>query len=251
MNDGGQPVASAGDLAPQVAEELRVLVVAGMATGVLVAGLGGRLAMLLLRLTSPAPVKGLVSDDGFVIGRVTLSGTYNLAMLGGLVGVIGAAAYQWVRPWLLGPGWLRSVTVALASGAVVGSMLIHADGIDFTRLKPTWLALTLFVTLPAVFALSVARAVDAVEQPGSWTRQGRRRWILPLVVLAVVPLAGVALLVAAPVVAGWALVRSRAPIRVARANRAVGVAVRAGWLGVASVGLLALGRDVADVLAAV
>src|SRR5829696_4411584 len=144
----------------RLVEGLRVLTVAGIPTGVLVAGVGSRLAMLLLRLTSDESVNGLESDDGFTIGEVTLSGTYNLLMLGATVGVIGAGAYRMVRPWLIGPNWLRRVTVALGAGAVVGSMLIHADGVDFRALTPTWLAIGLFVALPATFALAVAVAVD-------------------------------------------------------------------------------------------
>lgn len=60
---------------------------------VVVVGVGSRLAMFVLRLTSPDNAHGVVNDDGFVIGQVTLSGTYNLLNLGAAVGVIGA-----VRP---------------------------------------------------------------------------------------------------------------------------------------------------------
>jgi len=40
----------------------------GAIAGALVGGIGGRLAMLLLRLTSPDAVTGMISDDGFEIG---------------------------------------------------------------------------------------------------------------------------------------------------------------------------------------
>jgi hypothetical protein len=70
-----------------------VVVMAGIPTGVVVAGVGSRLAMLLLRLTSSSSVGGVSSDDGFEIGRFTLGGTYNLLLLGAAVGVIGAVAY--------------------------------------------------------------------------------------------------------------------------------------------------------------
>lgn len=63
-------------------DRLRLLIVAGITTGVLVVGVGSRLAMFALRLTSPEHVRGITSDDGFVIGRFTLSGTYNLLALG-------------------------------------------------------------------------------------------------------------------------------------------------------------------------
>ena len=134
-----------------------LLALAGISTGVVVAGVGSRLAMLTLRLTSHPRVIGVQSDDDFTIGRFTFFGTYNLLVLGAAFGVIGAAVYQWVRPWLIGPQWFRYVTVGLACGAVVGSMLIHADGIDFRALTPTWLAIALFVALPFLFGVADRR----------------------------------------------------------------------------------------------
>lgn len=50
-------------------EGMRVLIVGGIPVGVLVVGIGSRLAMLLLRVTSPDSVVGITSDDGFIIGR--------------------------------------------------------------------------------------------------------------------------------------------------------------------------------------
>src|SRR6476660_3821704 len=89
----------------ELLETLRIVVVAGLSVGIVVIGLGSRLAMLLLRLTSPDSVIGVTSDDGFEIGRVTLAGTYNLLLIGATVGFIGAVAYVAVAPWLLGPTW--------------------------------------------------------------------------------------------------------------------------------------------------
>ena len=71
-------------LRAQVLEEARIVVVAGILVGVLVGGVGLRLAMLLLRVTSPDYAIGAESDDGFVIGDVSLLGTYQLLALGGL-----------------------------------------------------------------------------------------------------------------------------------------------------------------------
>ena len=167
-------------------EWMRVLIVAGIPAGVLMVGVGSRVAMLLLRLTSPDHVQGIQSDDDFTIGQVTFSGTVNLLMLGAAIGVIGACAYRAVAPWLIGPLWFRRLTTGLAAGAVGGSMLVHADGIDFTVLKPTWFAIGLFVALPAVFGTFIGSFVDAAARPDSWTaRPGRRRWLVPLLLVVV------------------------------------------------------------------
>lgn len=236
------PVAEAPlSVRDEVAERLWVLMVAGIPTGVLVAGVGSRLAMLVLRLTSPDTVVGVTSDDGFEIGRFTIGGTYNLLMLGAAVGLIGAAAYRAVQPWLLGPEWFRRLTVAAASGAVVGSLLIHADGVDFRVLEPTWLAVSLFVALPALFGAAVGFAVDRVAAVAAAPR--RRRWRLPAVLVAAFPLTIVFVAIAATVLAVWVPVR-RGLGRAGGLPVPAGIGVRAAWLVIALVGLAALVGDV-------
>lgn len=234
------------DVFGEVLDRLRVLVVAGVSVGVLVAGVGSRLAMFVLRLTSPDHVVGLTSDDGFTIGRFTLGGTYNLLVLGAAVGIIGAAAYRAVAPWLLGPGWFRRFTTAAASGAVVGSMLVHADGIDFRLLKPLWLAVGMFVVLPALFAVAIGIAVDRVSSPESWTDRGRRRWGLPAVLIAAFPPVLVFVVLALAVLAVWV------PVRRLLAGRDVplvlGLAVRGAWLAIAVSGLVTLVHDIGDLI---
>ena len=224
-----------------VSERLWVLIVAGIPTGVLVAGVGSRLAMLTLRLTSSDAVVGVTSDDGFEIGRFTLGGTYSLLMLGAGVGVVGAAAYRAVQPWLLGPTWFRRLTVAAGSGAVVGSMLIHADGIDFRVLKPTWLAVGLFVALPALFGAVIAVAVDRVS--ANVAEHGWWRWVLPTVLVVAFPPAIVVVGIAAVVLAAWVPVR-RGLESTGGLPKAARLGVRAAWLMIALLGLAALVGDV-------
>ncbi|MGB5757944.1 MAG: hypothetical protein WBM50_13590 [Acidimicrobiales bacterium] len=237
--------AAIGVVRSEVFERFRVLVVAGVTVGVLVVGVGSRLAMLLLRLTSPESVVGATSDDGFTIGRFTLGGTYNLLLLGASVGIIGAAAYRAVAPWLLGPAWFRRLTTAVASGAVVGSMLVHSDGVDFRLLKPLWLAIGLFVALPALFAVAIGLGVDRVASADSWTKVGRRRWALPLVLIAGFPLV---LFIAVPallVLAAWVPVR-QSLTSIETVPLMMRVIIRSVWLAIAVAGLVALVRDVGE-----
>jgi hypothetical protein len=226
-----------GDLA-------RVIVVSGIAVGAIVGGLGSRIAMLILRLTSPGTVDGIESDHGFTIGQVTLGGTYNLILVGSAVGVIGAAAYVAVRPWLVGPAWLRRTAVGATAGALVGSMLIEPDGVDFTLLQPLWLAVALFVALSAAVGVALAVAVDHVSSADSWTARGRARWAAPLVLCAfvfpaVAVIAPLLLIVAAllPVARAMRRPLSRSPV-----GR---MAVRAGFATIPVLGLIALSQDLA------
>ncbi|MCE9622660.1 MAG: hypothetical protein K8R99_09975 [Actinomycetia bacterium] len=227
-----------------VLERMRVLIVAGVATGALVVGIGSRLAMLLLRVTSSERVNGLQSDDDFTIGRFTLAGTYNLVMLGSLVGVIGFGVYRLVKPWLIGPQWFRRLTLGIASGVVVGPMLIHADGIDFTVLKPKWLAIGLFIALPALFAVAIGVVVDAVDRPESWTARRRWRWLLPIIIVACVPVILIFLALALIPVGIWALAGDVDFPAEVRSVRWLPNAIRSAWLVIVALGLSALINDV-------
>jgi hypothetical protein len=225
-------------------EGMRVLIVGGIPVGVLVVGIGSRLAMLLLRVTSPDRVRGVISDDGFTIGQFTLGGTYNLLTLGAAVGIIGAGAYRMVAPWLIGPTWFRRLTTGLASAAVVGSMLVHADGIDFTLLKPTWLAIGLFVALPGAFGALIGSAVEAVSKPDSWTAQVRRRWLLPAIAVGCFPLTVPFLFFAFLLLWFWAFADIAAVTNDLRRIPLYSVAVRSIWLFIAVAGLVALVKDI-------
>jgi hypothetical protein len=231
-------------------EGMRVLIVGGIPAGVILVGVGGRVAMFILRLTSPDYVRGVTSDDGFVIGQVTLFGTYNLLGLGAVVGFIGAAVYRMVAPWLIGPSWFRRLTTGLAAAAVGGSMLIHADGVDFTLLKPTWLAIGLFIVLPGLFGTLIGPAVDAVSRPDSWTTRGRRRWLLPIVCVGFVPFAIPVILFAVVVFAVWVMVSDAEPVQRVRRAPMYALAVRSAWLLIAVLGLVALVNDTQAVVSA-
>lgn len=229
-----------------IAHTLRLIVVAGVTCGALVVGVGSRLAMLLLRVTTGPEVHGVESDDGFRIGQVTLSGTYSLLSLGAGVGVIGASAYLLVRTWLIGPQWLRRATTGVASAAVAGAMLVHDDGIDFHLLTPTWLAIGLFVALPGLFGVAIAVTVDRFE--AHLDVRTASFWWPPLVLLALFPFvlaimpfvaAGVLAVTSASSTDGWRRVRS---------HRGVRVGVRAVWASVAVLGLLALVSDVVAIV---
>ena len=239
-DDDAAPAAGPGS---RGAETVRVIVVAGILYG-LVVGIGSRLAMLLLRVTSPRRVIGMRSDDDFVIGRFTLSGTYNLLVIGAGVGMIGAAVYLLVASRLLGPAWFRYLTVGLASAAVIGSMIVHATGADFTQLKPTWLAIALFVALPGLFGTFIGPAVATVQRPGSWTNIGRRRWLLPVIAVLLVPPAILAVGIVVIVVTVLTAFGANPALRNVRCTRTFGLLIRVAWMTIAVAGLAALINDI-------
>ena len=142
---------------------------AGAIGGALGGGVGGRVAMFVLRLTSPDRARGVISDDGFEIGRFTAT-TVTLVLLTAVLGSGVGLAYTAVRGFL--PARWR-VPLWAGTGAVVGgAMLVHPDGVDFTLLEPTWLACLLFVVVPALGAGLIAWFV---ERWSTWWCVDRRR----------------------------------------------------------------------------
>lgn len=153
---------------------------AGLVCGALVGGVGGRLAMFLLRLTSADAVRGLETDDGFAIGAVT-GATLFLLIVTTALGAIGGLLYLGVRPWLPPRG--RPVVFGLVGAVLGGLLFINPDGRDFTLLGPRWLAVALFVLLPAAYGVSLSLLAERLLRPRGWQRN-RWRWLaaLPLVV---------------------------------------------------------------------
>jgi hypothetical protein len=131
---------------------------AGVLAGAIVGGVLGRLAMALLRVTSSQAVIGATSDDGFEIGRVSLQSLQLVALTGiggGLAGVVYTVFGPAVRQTRL-----RIVLWTVMGGAAGGAVIVHSDGVDFTLLGPAWLAVSLFVLLPALGAFAVARLAE-------------------------------------------------------------------------------------------
>jgi hypothetical protein len=165
-------------------------VIIGAATGALIGGVGGRIAMRVLLLTSDDSVRGLTSDDGFEIGRFTLANTIGLLVVTAMIGVLAALLFLVARPFVARLG--RAVVPAMAAlyGVLGGAMMVHRDGIDFRVLEPALLAIALFVAICAGFGAVAAWLVSAAAADDGWPRS-RSWWILgpPLVLLLFPPFA--------------------------------------------------------------
>jgi hypothetical protein len=229
-------------------ERLRVSVLGGGLLGLAIGGVGGRLAMFVLRLTSPDSVQGAVSDDGFVIGRVTLGGVVGLCALATVVGIGGALVYRLVAPSLVGPPWLRSLTAAVGSGLVIGAIIVHPDGVDFTLLEPPALAIAFFVAIPAAFGAAIGPLLERWDRRDAWVNHGRRKWLIPLAVLAFGFAAIPLVLIAAAVIIIWAALAPLGPVHAMRTSPVARNLARACWIGIAALGGVALVQDVADIL---
>lgn len=183
----------------RAARRLAAITAAGALVGLLVGGVGGRLAMMALARLNPA-ADGLTSDDGFVIGQVTLAGTLNLLAAGTFLGVLGAAIYAVLRALMIGPRWFQVLSIAVGPAVVVGEQLVHTDGVDFTLLNPPWVPITLFLLIPGLYAALLTVVAERWLEPDRVFARARLPLALaPLLLFA--PLAPALGLLAA----GWVL----------------------------------------------
>jgi hypothetical protein len=215
----------------------------GMVAGFLVGGVGGRLAMLLLRLTSSDGIRGIESDDGFEIGRFSTETLFLLGattLVGGMLGV----GYLAVRRWLPAAG--RRAQAAVFFGLVGGAFVIEPDGVDFTLLDPLWLAVALFVALPAGFGWLLA---ELAERRLGGEHGLRKSNVAAVIVFVVVGFLGVVPLLLIPIAALCVLAGRRWPGLGAAVDSApVTWGVRALLLAVAAASAAGLATDVSEIL---
>jgi hypothetical protein len=139
---------------------------AGALVGATVGGIGGRLAMFALRLTSDDRVLGTITDDGFEIGRFTTATLFLLTVTAGL-GAATGATYFVVRETLPQRG--RTLLWATVVGLLTGADLLKPDSLDFTVLEPRSFAVASFVLLPTVAAFLIAFTIERLLVLEPWS----------------------------------------------------------------------------------
>ncbi len=238
-----RPSVQAGPLV--AARAIAAGVAAGLIAGFLIGGVGGRLAMLVLRLTSDPALRGLETDDGFIIGIVSTS-TIFLLMLTTMLGALGGLFYLVVRSWL--PARTRRWWFGALAGAYGGAGVIRPGGIDFTRLEPLWLAIAMFVAICAAYGVAVSVFAERFLALDSRFRESRAAVaaLIPIGLLAAVGMFGIA--IAMGVIAAILLWRSWPAVARAWTSRPMTIL---GRIALAAFGIgsaIALVRDVAAVL---
>jgi hypothetical protein len=168
------------------ARRLAAVTWAGALIGLVVGGVGSRVAMLVLARLNPQAT-GVTSDDGFTIGQLTTA-TFNLLAVSMLIGVLGGGIYLVLRGLMLGPRWFQVASVSLGPAVVVGSMLVHVEGVDYTVLDPAWLAIVMFVTIPGVYAALLTVVAERwLLRDSTWMQSSL--WLAVVPLLLWVPLA--------------------------------------------------------------
>jgi hypothetical protein len=129
---------------------------AGLFTGILVAGVGGRIVMRVAALRVPEAA-GRLTDNGNAIGEITLSGTVALVLVGALFfGLLGATLWVVVSPWIPGGGRTRAMLAMPIAVSFAGIALIQARNPDFAVLRHDAVTVGLLLALVALAGLAIA-----------------------------------------------------------------------------------------------
>ena len=206
----------------------------GILGGVLTAGLGGRLLMRIIAVTSDQQAQGRLTEADEVVGRVSVDGTIFLVLFVGVfAGAVGATGFALARSVLPRGGAAAGLVVAGIVGGllVLPSDLLNPESVDFRILGPTWLAALMIVVLVAVFGATSGVLIDTFTSrwPAPSVRGRGLVGLLPIVVLILPSPLFLAVLVVV-VVRGWerpGLVHGRIGRSIAALLAVAGLA---GWV---------------------
>lgn len=141
-----------------LARYIAVAGLAGLITGIVVGGFGGRLFMRVAGAAAPDRVRGAGTEAGFTVGEVTAGGTIALIVFVGIfVGVVGAAIYLASAPWL---SWARrwrglvAGVVLFAAGSATSDVM-NPDNFDFVILDNEALLVAMIVGLFLAFGVFI------------------------------------------------------------------------------------------------
>lgn len=239
----------ATDVLRQFLRTCAIGVSAGAIAGVLVGGLGGRLAMRILAATSGDSVQGALTDAEERVGDITLSGTLGLVIFIGIFGgIAGGLLFMALRRWLPNRAWMAGLAIGMLLLFIARADPLDPKSVDLEILSPELLAVALFLVLFPLYGMVLASLVARFDR--SYPVLSRRpRAIaahLPLLPVVLAPPLALALVVGAVVD-----VFAKAP-RFARIwhERGVDLAGRALLIVGGTLSVVWVGMGVGDILSA-
>lgn len=149
----------------EIARHAAIVGVAGVITGVVVGGVGGRILMRIAAVAAPDRVMGATTENGNRIGDITVGGTVAIVVfVGVLLGLVGAIAYLMAEPWLSWTGRWRGVAFGAFLLAIGGAGTLTSDNFDFFLVGNQELVVAMFVALFIGFGTLLGPVVARLEQ---------------------------------------------------------------------------------------
>lgn len=160
----------------------------GLIAGVLIGGLGSRIAMRLSALAGGDSILGMVTENGNVVGNITVDGTLLLIYAGGLAGAIGGFVYMAWRRWIPGPPRWRGLVYGVILLSIFGRLVIEGDNPDFVRFGPPVLNIIMFASLFIFYGLLLVPLAEWFNRSFPVASTRRVLTLIAYGVLAIPPL---------------------------------------------------------------
>lgn len=199
---------------------LTVAVVAGLGSGVLLAGAGGRLAMRLLAVTAGDDAQGQLTEADETVGRITVGGSIGFVIFTGLFfGGASGLLYLLVRRWLPS-GRLGGLAFGGLLLVLFGTRIdpLRAKNPDFEIVGPRWLSVVVFVALVLAHGMLVAAVAGRYSRSLPLLSRRRRAIAAHLPLLLLVPMALVVVILAIVGILAVALSQLRPVLEVIRSH---------------------------------
>jgi hypothetical protein len=134
------------------------LMLGGILAGAVVFGLGSRVAMRLVGILASPEHQGETTAFG-VVGKVTVNGTVELAVVGSIVGLFCGLLYLAIRSWLPGAWAARGLVLGLLLLTPIGIFIVASSKADFDLASPT-LILAVFAGMILLEGLTSAWLIE-------------------------------------------------------------------------------------------
>ncbi len=145
--------------------EVGIAGLAGVLAGVAAGGIAGRVLMRASAvLAGPASV-GMRTDNGNIVGEITVPGTIALVVFAGVAnGIIGGLVYAALRPWLAPFGRRGAVAFGVLLLAALGFVVITRENPDFRRFGPAALNIAMFAAIYLLFGAALVSLHAALDR---------------------------------------------------------------------------------------
>jgi hypothetical protein len=147
-----------------VARHIGTASLAGIVAGVLVGGLLGRIVMRISGFMAGPALAGVQTENGNVVGDITVAGTIALIVFVGLPsGILGGLLYALLEPWLRRLRPWHGLAYGVALLATAGFTFLDPVNFDFSRFGVTALNIAMFAALFVLFGVATARLFDKLH----------------------------------------------------------------------------------------
>lgn len=223
-------------VAIRVARGVGIAVLSGMIAGLVVGGLGGRIAMRLIAVVSRGDAAGAITENGNVVGEVTTGGTVSLIVVASVAfGVSAGLVYGATRHWLRRLGRRRPLAFGVLLLVVLGFTVIDPANRDFDRLGTPIVNVVLFGAIFVLDGVLLVWLADALERVTPGAPGVADRGAAGMIIIALV---GSAFLASVLLLVGLAVTTTLALTGIAPAGTGFGNASLV-LLGILAAGVLA------------